>query len=78
MTLLNGPKALQKIKTDFLRCVYLLSRAAKLHKLKRMDDNVYRPHPTIPGVYVPAEEDLEFVNRTLLKSPFFGSVKRTT
>ena len=75
LAILNGPKCLQKIKTDFLRCVYLLSRAAKLHKLKRMDENVYRPHPTIPGVYVPGEQHLEFANKTLLTSPFFMSVK---
>ena len=75
MAILDGPKQLKKIKTDFLRCVYLLSRSAKLQKLKRMDDNVYRPHPSIPGVYVPAEEHLEFINKTLLTSPYFMSVK---
>ena len=75
LAILDGPKVLKKMKSDFHRCVYLLSREAKLHKLKRMDLNVYRPHPSIPGVYVPAEEYSDFINKTLCSSPYLMSVK---
>ena len=75
LAILDGPKIVEKIQTNFLRCTYLLSCEALLHKLKRMDNNVYRPHPSIPGVYVPAEEHLDFINKTLCSSPWFKSVK---
>ena len=75
LELYNGPKSLQKIRTDFMRCVYVMSRVAKSCKLKRLDDYVYAPHGTIPGVYVQGIAAMDFIDRELTKSAFFASVK---
>jgi len=69
--LYHGPKALNKIKTDFLKCCYTLSRKASEQKLKRMNGFVRQPHATIPGVYVQGMEASEFINRTLSSFQFF-------
>ena len=69
--LYHGPKALNKIKSDFLKCCYTLSRKAFEQKLKRMNGFVRQPHATIPGVYVQGMDASEFINRTLSSFQFF-------
>lgn len=60
-----GEKALQKIKTDERKQLYLLAREGQLNNYKRQTGWLMKPHTTIPGVFYRTEEDTEFINRVL-------------
>jgi hypothetical protein len=60
-----GERALQKIKTDDGRQLYLIAREGQLHKLKRQGEFLMRPHKSIPGVYFQDEESADYINRVL-------------
>ena len=67
----NGPKSLNKIKTDLLKSCYMLSRVAKAQQLKRMNGFVYRPHDRIPGVFLQSDDCDDFINSALVQSQCF-------
>ena len=73
-----GERALQKIKTDEAKQLYLLAREGQVEGFKRQDDYVMKPHTTIPGVFHRAEKDSDFINRVLTPYHLFrgASVQR--
>ena len=60
-----GERALQKIKTNEAKQLYLLAREGQVKGFKRKDDYVMKPHTTIPGVFHRGEKDSDFINRVL-------------
>ena len=60
-----GERALQKIKTDEGKQLYLLAREGQVQGYKRQTGWLMKPHERIPGVFCRAEEDSEFINRVL-------------
>jgi hypothetical protein len=55
------------------RFIRLLATAASDDGLRRMDDHVYKPHPTIRGVFVADRFSSDFINDVLRCDPVYHS-----
>ena len=73
-----GEKALNKIKNDESKQLYLLAREGQLKGFKREGEWLMEPHNLIPGVFMRTDEDCEYINRALKGYHLFrgGNMKK--
>ena len=73
--LYHGEKALHKIKKPMDKAIHVLVTEARKGAYKRMDDDVYIRHATIPGVYLIWADSQTFINDTLMNYSFSRGIK---
>ena len=65
---LEGAVCLDDMAT-FQRFIHLLVTAAR--GLRRMEDHVFEPHPTIRGVFEPGSSSIDYINDVLRDDPVY-------